>query len=858
MENLIWSGFYKHIDFNIDYDIYEPYIVKQYDTHSRGLYVQIVQNGLVITPSASNTLTFFAVKPDGTKVSALGVIEDGLFRVDFPNQALSVAGQMKGELALRGANNEVITKSITVTIEPSLELQGIESTDDFTALQQALSQIAGFAGEIQDVQLFAEVIKANLGELENLDTVDKENIVAAINELNSKISNILGSESLETLLNTKVDKETLGDLSLLATDEKTVLVTAINELFNNIEEVKEVSNVSTLLPLLNSKAEKTTVGNLADLVDFEDPTAGVNNLVQAINYVYNRMNEALADLEGVNLEGLALSEDLGDKTTLTTTDKTNLVNAINEINAALKTVESVTDVEQLSLLLSGKADKSSLGSLSELTTTQKNNLVTAINEVNAQIGDVDLSEIFTLLDGKVSQGDFDTAVTALQSNIDNIELTPGPQGPPGVDGQPGQPGADGLPGQDGQDGQDGKSAYQIWLDAGNTGTEQDFLDSLEGPPGPPGECEGGEIELPNKGSISNVSDTGSVTNEHLRQVNVSSKSRASGGNSQINASSYSIVSGTNSQINSSSNAYPERKNIITGACSQINSSIHAEISGSNSQVNSSSVSKISNYVKGVNITGNYSQVNSSGLSTIPNDTHHAQINASEYVYNNTSYSSAWGYSAVPGNALTQNIKIHLLSQSGDINHSGVLNSGHNFTDYAELFPNLTGEVQGYGLIQAIDGHGVRPANSGDQVVGVTSATAGVVLGETSFSWAERWLKDEWGAFIYHDIPDPGWEPEESQTEEDRPLITVPKENPAYDPELEYAKRQERPDEWSVVGLVGQVYVRLDENVQPMDYVKPLNNGVGQTSLEPTNIRVMKITQEFDENKGYKIGFCLLK
>ncbi len=32
----------------------------------------------------------------------------------------------------------------------------------------------------------------------------------------------------------------------------------------------------------------------------------------------------------------------------------------------------------------------------------------------------------------------------------------------------------------------GASAYQIWLDAGNTGTEQDFLDSLEGATGPTG------------------------------------------------------------------------------------------------------------------------------------------------------------------------------------------------------------------------------------------------------------------------------------------------------------------------------------------------------------------------------------
>lgn len=47
-------------------------------------------------------------------------------------------------------------------------------------------------------------------------------------------------------------------------------------------------------------------------------------------------------------------------------------------------------------------------------------------------------------------------------------------------------GPEGPPGPSGSDGADGKSAYQIWLDEGNTGTEQDFLDSLEGPQGATG------------------------------------------------------------------------------------------------------------------------------------------------------------------------------------------------------------------------------------------------------------------------------------------------------------------------------------------------------------------------------------
>ena len=43
-----------------------------------------------------------------------------------------------------------------------------------------------------------------------------------------------------------------------------------------------------------------------------------------------------------------------------------------------------------------------------------------------------------------------------------------------------------MQGKDGYQGGDGKSAYQIWLDAGNTGTEADYLASLQGAPGQDG------------------------------------------------------------------------------------------------------------------------------------------------------------------------------------------------------------------------------------------------------------------------------------------------------------------------------------------------------------------------------------
>jgi hypothetical protein len=47
-------------------------------------------------------------------------------------------------------------------------------------------------------------------------------------------------------------------------------------------------------------------------------------------------------------------------------------------------------------------------------------------------------------------------------------------------------GQNGTNGTNGTNGSDGKSAYQIWLEAGNSGNEADFLASLVGPQGPAG------------------------------------------------------------------------------------------------------------------------------------------------------------------------------------------------------------------------------------------------------------------------------------------------------------------------------------------------------------------------------------
>jgi hypothetical protein len=70
-----------------------------------------------------------------------------------------------------------------------------------------------------------------------------------------------------------------------------------------------------------------------------------------------------------------------------------------------------------------------------------------------------------------------------QQGIPGNDGATGPSGNDGADGQDGAPGPKGDQGVPGNDGSDGSSAYQIWIDAGNTGTEAQFLASLVGPSG---------------------------------------------------------------------------------------------------------------------------------------------------------------------------------------------------------------------------------------------------------------------------------------------------------------------------------------------------------------------------------------
>lgn len=135
-----------------------------------------------------------------------------------------------------------------------------------------------------------------------------------------------------------------------------------------------------------------------------------------------------------------------------------------------------------------------VGDLADLQTTDKSSIVAAINEA-AQSGGggsnltgyVSVASIADLPDpGEDTLGYLigenlylyvGTGGDTLDGKYQDCGPFRGPAGTPGTTGQ------------------DGKSAYQIWLEAGNVGTEDDFLASLQGNSGYTGAA--GELEIVN-------------------------------------------------------------------------------------------------------------------------------------------------------------------------------------------------------------------------------------------------------------------------------------------------------------------------------------------------------------------------
>lgn len=80
----------------------------------------------------------------------------------------------------------------------------------------------------------------------------------------------------------------------------------------------------------------------------------------------------------------------------------------------------------------------------------------------------------------------------------------------------------GPAGTNGKDGENGKSAYQIWLEAGNTGSEQDYLNSLKGKDGEDGKSENFYVKYSANENGNPMTDSPQEDTEYMGTANTTS------------------------------------------------------------------------------------------------------------------------------------------------------------------------------------------------------------------------------------------------------------------------------------------------------------------------------------------------
>ena len=203
---------------------------------------------------------------------------------------------------------------------------------------------------------------------------------------------------------------------------------------------------------------------------------------------------------------------------------------------------------------------------------------------------------------------------------------------------------------------------------------------------------------------------------------------------------------------------------------------------------------------------------------------------------------------------TENITIDMSAISGNIWTKGTVRTGQDFGDYAEYFESQSGQEIPNGYLVTLDGRYIRKANSNDTPIGVISGTAGIILGDQLFYHKDKFLKDEFGVTLT-ETRVKEWYNENGDLCKSETELPIP--NPEWESSDEkYLSRSERP-EWNVVGLMGQVFTRIDSTVQVNDYIKA-NKGIGTKDNNNGFYRVLEITTPYDSEKGYGVAVCLVK
>ena len=178
------------------------------------------------------------------------------------------------------------------------------------------------------------------------------------------------------------------------------------------------------------------------------------------------------------------------------------------------------------------------------------------------------------------------------------------------------------------------------------------------------------------------------------------------------------------------------------------------------------------------------------------------------------------YSSNPGGSADLEFYIR---NDGHVYADNNFNSGG--ADYAEFFEwkdGNTSDENRVGCSVVLDGNQIRKATSSDNasnIIGVISVNPSVVGDADGESWQGKYLKDDFGKYIFKDSEQVEWTDKEGvkysyQKDHVPSDVTVPSDakktpikvrtlNPDYDKSKTYERREDRK-EWSYVGMMGKL------------------------------------------------------
>lgn len=162
--------------------------------------------------------------------------------------------------------------------------------------------------------------------------------------------------------------------------------------------------------------------------------------------------------------------------------------------------------------------------------------------------------------------------------------------------------------------------------------------------------------------------------------------------------------------------------------------------------------------------------------------------------------------------------------------------GCDYAEYYEWLDENTDAEDRRGYFVTLDGEKIKIANPGDFVLGIVSAWPSVI-GNGDEDWLGRYILDDFGARIpetfeyeteeYEIITNDDGE-EKVITKKVKKTGTKWKENPAYDPDMEYIQRSNRP-EWNAVGMLGVLAVRDDGTCKVNGFCTLADGGIATAS-----------------------------